>query len=138
MEEQENSAHIKQQDNVEPPLSERDADPHDESMDNAVTLSHDTLTVDFPLADTISVSTLVNLLLQKGILSVDELLEEESRTLQWQHESIKEATKRKFHILPNIKWRWLQRLMCRRHWSRVLGSRMFGWRWKKVRVASNR
>ena len=137
MEEQENSAHIKQ-DNAEPPLSEREVEPQEKNVGNAVTLSHDTLTVDFPLADTISVSTLVNLLLQKGILSVDELLEEESRTLQWQHETTKDAAKNKFHILPTIKWRWLQRLMCKRHWSRVLGTRIFGWRWKKVRVASNR
>ncbi|MBC7185837.1 MAG: hypothetical protein H5U38_02265 [Calditrichaeota bacterium] len=39
--------------------------------------------VDFPLADTISLRTVVNLLLRKGVVTVEELLEVESWNLAW-------------------------------------------------------
>lgn len=90
--------------------------------------------VDFPLADTISLRTVVNLLLRKGVVTVQELLDEESRNLAWGDEApAAEPTETR-----RERTRRLKRLMSKRRFTRRLGTWLFGWRWKRVRVHAER
>ncbi|MGQ9560335.1 MAG: hypothetical protein ACUVTG_00555 [Candidatus Oleimicrobiaceae bacterium] len=90
--------------------------------------------IDFPLADTISLRTVVNLLLRKGVVSVEELLDEESRNLAWgsapSSEEPMEPTRRRAA--------GLKRLMSKTRATRRIGTWLFGWRWKKVRIETER
>ncbi len=90
--------------------------------------------VDFPLADTISLRTVVNLLLRKGVVTVQELLDEESRNLAWGDES---AAVKRAEGRPQ-RTRALQRLMSKHRFTRRLGTWLFGWRWKRVRVETEK
>ncbi|MDZ7412886.1 MAG: hypothetical protein ONB15_05035 [candidate division KSB1 bacterium] len=90
--------------------------------------------VDFPLADTISLRTLVNLLLKKGVVTVQELLDEESRNLAWDDEAPPAAGRES----RSQRMRGLKRLMSKRRFTRRLGTWLFGWHWKRVRVETER
>ncbi len=93
------------------------------------------------IADLISKEALVNLLVRKGICSINELYEEEQKLKDSISEneplplvqipSFKETGLRVHH---HKKTNWLKRKMVKRHWTRRLGTALFGWEWKKVRV----
>lgn len=94
-----------------------------------------------PISDIISVETVVNVLVQKGICTAEELFEEERRRREYskQYREIK-------IVQPPIdpeqlrreelrkKQNWLKRKVSKRRWSRHLGTRLFGWQWKKVKI----
>lgn len=90
--------------------------------------------VDFPLADTISLRTVVNLLLRKGVVTVEELLDEESRNLAWDDTPPAERP----HAFKARRAMGLKRLMSKTRVTRRLGTWLFGWRWKKVRMDTER
>ena len=73
---------------------------------------------EFPLADSISTTTLVNILLRKGILSEEELLAEESKTLQTEHPQ-EEFTRVRVRRTRSTKWKRLKHFMSRRRWTRT-------------------
>ena len=92
--------------------------------------SNNDVEYEFPLADSISTSTLVNLLIRKGILSVEELIEAESKNLEFENTAL-QYPKIKVRRKKKTKWRNLKKLMSRRRWSRRLGTKLFGWKWKR-------
>jgi hypothetical protein len=90
--------------------------------------------VDFPIADTISLRTVVNLLLRKGVVTVEELLDEESRNLAWEDGPPADVPKTaKGHRAAGLK-----RLMSKTRLTRRIGTWLFGWRWKRVRIETER
>lgn len=95
----------------------------------------------FPNADLISLETVVNLLVRKGICTPDELFEEEKKRKTHQEKVrhvtiVRTAQNEKLRDDHTHKHRqsWLKRKMSKRRWSRRLGTVLFGWRWKKVTV----
>ena len=95
-----------------------------------------------PIADIVSLETVVNVLIRKGLCTPEELFEEERRKRSYD-EQIKDT------LLVNTqsgrtrtnhdsrKQGWLKRKMSKRRWSRRLGTLLFGWQWKKVKVNRN-
>lgn len=93
-----------------------------------------------PQGDSISVETIVNILVQKRICSVEELFrlegqirEKQQVSQQAEYYRIKQQSELVSH---ETKHRWLRRLFIKYHWTRRLGTILFGWRWKKVRQSS--
>ncbi len=95
-----------------------------------------------PIADIISLETVVNMLVQKGVCTAEELYEEERR----HREISRQLGKIRIVQTPidpeqlqreelRKKQNWLKRKMSKHRWSRQLGTKVFGWQWKKVRVA---
>jgi len=83
-------------------------------------------------ADVISLETMVNMMVNKGICTEEELFRMES-LMQRQNQ------KNDSHFIPIQNYRHrgkfpaLKRSMSKRRWSRQLGSLLFGWKWKKVK-----
>lgn len=94
-----------------------------------------------PLADIVSLETVVNVLIQKGICTPEELFEEERRLREYD-KKFKDV--KMVRTTPDAaqlqreemrkKQTWLKRKMSKHRWSRRLGTRLFGWQWKKVRI----
>jgi len=97
-----------------------------------------------PIADIVSLETVVNVLVRKGVCTSEELFEEE-RKLRNYGNKFKEVrvvrTSQDSAVLQREELRrkqnWLKRKMSKRRWSRQLGTRLFGWQWKKVRIEPN-
>ena len=95
-----------------------------------------------PLADIISLETVVNVLVNKGLCTPEELFEEEQARRHYNRQvkdislvqtepgSITHKSKKSRRHKQN----WLKRKMSKRRWTRNLGTRLFGWRWKKVKT----
>ncbi|OQX83074.1 hypothetical protein B6D60_11130 [candidate division KSB1 bacterium 4484_87] len=86
-----------------------------------------------PNADIISIETVVNMLVRKGICTAEELFILEGQ-LQEQNKDTKE------NKVISIKSDYergrfpaLKRWMSKRRWTRHLGTALFGWKWKKVK-----
>lgn len=101
----------------------------------------------FPIAEFISKEALINVLLKKGICTAEELYDEQRRLKeqllrerQQEHQGlalvqIPPLKDTGLHITTNHRNRhWLRRKMAKRRWTRRLGTALFGWEWKKVRV----
>ena len=107
--------------------------PGDEKQVGKVTASP--LRELYPIADIVSLETVVNLLIRKGVLTPEELYEEE-QNLRRDLEKIKQT--RPVEIdrngVPNTKkGNWLKRKMSKRLWTRRLGTSLFDWKWKKIK-----
>ncbi|MFQ5603119.1 MAG: hypothetical protein ACE5HS_07610 [bacterium] len=100
------------------------------------------LTPASPLADIISLETVVNVLLQKGLCTPEELFEEERKRYHYQSkvknvslvqtpQSLEQVDNKKKH---GHNSHWLKRKMSKYRWTRRLGTALFGWRWKKVKT----
>lgn len=97
-----------------------------------------------PFVDVISVQTIVKVLIDKGICTYDELFEEEKRYQEFKA-SVKDLpvvqtdqdTQRRSrsHDKDNgyrtRNMSWLKRKLSKRRWTRRLGTKLFGWKWKK-------
>ncbi|RMF62322.1 MAG: hypothetical protein D6743_12235 [Calditrichaeota bacterium] len=94
-----------------------------------------------PIADIISLETVVNLLVDKGICTLEELYEEE-----WKRRRHLDGSKGQAYVNVGRDGResgnmrshsdrqdWLKKKMIKRRWSRRLGTWLFGWQWKKVK-----
>ncbi|MFQ5822996.1 MAG: hypothetical protein ACE5JB_02975 [bacterium] len=101
------------------------------------------MTQTLPIADIISLETVVNILVRKGICTPEELFEEEKRRQQYNQnvkdisvvQTGKKHTQRDDRSHRNQQ-SWLKRKMSKRRWTRRLGTALFGWKWKKVKVAN--
>ena len=84
---------------------------------------------DYTWTDEISPSTIIRLLVEKGILTPHEIIEEERRA--------RSLGRKKDARQPNGKMAWLsipvRRLASKHRWSRRLTSFLFGWQWKKAK-----
>ncbi len=95
-----------------------------------------------PLADIISVETVINVLIQKGLCTPEELFEEE-RKLREYNSKVKDISIVNTSHLSDSKseeksrrqkQKWLKRKMSKRRWTRRLGTKFLGWQWKKVKT----
>jgi len=84
-------------------------------------------------ADEISVETIANLLVKKGVVSAEELFmlegrvrEEKSRLETANYVSVKNSHNRG-------RYSGFKKLMSQFRWSRRIGTLLFGWKWKKVK-----
>ncbi|RPH99351.1 MAG: hypothetical protein EHM72_11250 [Calditrichaeota bacterium] len=84
--------------------------------------------IDLSFSTEISTATLVKLLIQKGIVSPAEIIEEERqmRFLKL-HSDATESYTTKHHHSKLKKW------AVKHRWSRRLTHRLFGWEFKRVR-----
>lgn len=96
----------------------------------------------FPIADLVSLESVVNILIRKGLCTPEELYQEEQKRRR-EFEETQDVplvqTNREAHggangAPPNSKSSWLKRLMVKRRWTRRLATYLFGWEWKKVKV----
>jgi len=86
---------------------------------------------DTSFSNEISTSTLVKLLVRKGLLSPAEILEEERTTrLRILENQNKIQQKLRVHHLKRSR---MKRWAAKHRWARRLTSALFGWEWKKVR-----
>jgi hypothetical protein len=94
-----------------------------------------------PLADIVSLETVVNVMIRKGLCTPEELFEEEQRKRNYQ-EKVKDISLVQTDEHPlakgdkkgrRKKQSWLKRKMSQKRWSRKLGTSLFGWHWKKVK-----
>lgn len=96
----------------------------------------------FPAADLVSLETIVNILIRKGICTPEELFEEEQNRRSYLEEtqniSSVQITNAKYYsgngAPKKSKSNWLKRKMSKYRWSRKLGTTLFGWKWRKVRI----
>ena len=98
----------------------------------------------YPIAEVVSLEAVVNLLIRKGVCTPEELLQEEQTVVQEfeRHASFKPVTnsrrdeieKEKSNAHSKIKGSWLKRKMSKKRWTRRIGTFLFGWEWKKVKV----
>ncbi len=98
----------------------------------------------FPIADVVSVQSLANVLIRKGICTPEELYQEEQRRRQ-ENTSAPRTTIVQTPPSQRVMARengsghrhksgWLKRKMSKKRWTRRLGSLVFGWEWKKVKT----
>jgi hypothetical protein len=85
---------------------------------------------DFSFANEISTSTLVRLLVRKGIFTVDEIVTEEVR----ERSNTSSVNRTASDKSQNHKTSWLRRKASHYRWSRRLTARLFGWEWRRVKV----
>ena len=89
-----------------------------------------------PNADVISLETLVNMMVRKGICSVEELFMLEGHV----QELNQKETENNFIKIENKydrgRFPGLKRTMSKYSWSRRLGTLLFGWKWKKMKKNS--
>lgn len=109
----------------QPEDSEKEqADVHSESPDN------------LDVADVVSLESVVNVLIRKGVCTAEELFEEEQSRRLYLDKAKNISlvrTDRKGRSSRRHKQSWLKRKMSRRKWTRRLGTALFGWEWKKVK-----
>ncbi len=95
----------------------------------------------FPIADVVSLGSIVNVLIRKGICTPEELYEEEQKRRD-EYRKTQDATiarterpdaKNGNGVHRHRKSGWLKRKMSKKRWTRRLGTRLFGWEWKKVK-----
>lgn len=99
----------------------------------------------YPIADIVSLETIVNLLIRKGICTPEELYEEEQRVRQDRQTAEPTPTPMVARTLreplpvngSKRKSSWLKRKMSKKRWSRRLGTFLFGWEWRKVKTTKS-
>ncbi len=98
----------------------------------------------FPIADLVSLESVVNILIRKGICTPEELYQEEQLRRQ---EGKQQKKNQQSVTVPGTNpplqngvhhkghnSNWLKRKMSKKRWARKLGSFFFGWEWKKHKV----
>jgi hypothetical protein len=87
-----------------------------------------------PDADNISKETIINMLVSKGICTVDELFMMEGRIRDEKSYSNDGGMVINIHGIPDRgRFPRLKRSMSKRRWTRRLGTMLFGWKWKKYK-----
>ena len=89
----------------------------------------------------ISTESIVNILIQKGICTAEEILEFEGTIRN--HKSFKQVKSGKRKNTANFiniqnpydrgKYPGLKRYLSKYRWTRRLGTKLFGWKWRKVK-----
>ncbi|MFQ5637547.1 MAG: hypothetical protein ACE5IR_06080 [bacterium] len=117
-------------------------DYHPGNSDDAQQNMGVTASTSSPIADIVSLESVVNLLIQKGLCTPEELFEEERKRKTYQ-QTVKGVSLVKTRQMLNPagerkvlrkKQNWLKRKMSKSRWSRKLGTSLFGWQWKKVKL----
>ena len=96
------------------------------------------------LADIVSLETVVNVLVRKGLCTPDELFDEERKRREYQakvkdisivttESTSKQADSRKNGKSRRKTQTWLKGKMSQKRWSRRVATSLFGWEWKKVK-----
>ena len=132
MKSQENSSPDEQEGAEASSISQESHSVEIPSEDTSQRLKDD-VEYEFPLADSISTSTLVNLLIRKGFISVEELIEAESKNLEFEN-TAQQYTRIRVRRKKKTKWKHLKKLMSRRRWTRRLATKLFGWKWKRIKT----
>ncbi len=113
-----------------------------QEQDNRVTLaSPDHVS---PLADIVSLETVVNVLIRKGVCTPDELFAEERKRREYQtnvkdisvvstESTSKQVDSRQNGQSRRKKQTWLKGKMSQKRWTRRVATSLFGWEWKKVK-----
>jgi len=90
-----------------------------------------------PQGDTISLETVVNILINKGICTTSEIFmlegqvrEKKSAEQAAEYQRIRQQSR---SPVRSTRHKRLKRLFAKFKWSRRLGEKLFGWRWKKVK-----
>lgn len=91
--------------------------------------------------DEISTESIVNILIQKGICTAGEILELEGTIHNNKSfKQVKSGGVKNGANFINIqnpydrgKYPGLKRYLSKYHWSRRLGTKLFGWKWRKVK-----
>ena len=83
------------------------------------------IVIDYQFADSISLSTLVKSLVEKGIVSAEELIAFE-KELQNARQRAKLKEKKN-----NNYQNWIRQKARKSRWMRRITARLFGWEWKK-------
>jgi hypothetical protein len=121
-------------------MSKDNADPnHDGSVrKNTHSVSREK---HHPIAEIVSMESVVNLLISKGFCTPEELWEQEKRSRIQFEETLKTpvvstrldtpAHENSFHVTSHS---WLKRKMSKHKFTRRLGTRIFGWQWRKVKI----
>ena len=86
-----------------------------------------------PNADVISLETLVNILVKKGICTADELFILERRVQQSNQKNHHSSFVPIQNQYDRGKFPGLKKTLSKYKWSRRLGSLIFGWKWRKVK-----
>ncbi len=97
-----------------------------------------------PLADVVSLETVVNVLIRKGVCTPDELFEEERKRREYQtnvkdisvvrtESTSKQVDSRQDGKSRRKKQTWLKGKMSQKRWTRRVATSLFGWEWKKVK-----
>ena len=90
----------------------------------------------------ISTATVVNLLIEKGICTANELLDAEKKRrkqiddfdkIQLVQTTASSESKSSVEAQPH-KVNWLKRKMSKKRWTRRLAKVLFGWEYKKVQI----
>jgi len=93
-----------------------------------------------PQGDTISLETIVNILVKKGLCTTEELFKEEGFIRQ-KREQLEREEYKKISNINHYQRRHhnstIKRLFSKRRWTRRLGTALFGWKWKKVKKRSS-
>jgi hypothetical protein len=95
-----------------------------------------------PISDVVSLETLVSVLIQKGVCTEEELFELERHRREYgqtfkQIKIVQTEVSDPLHLQREElrkKQNWVKRKMSRHRWSRYLGTKLFGWHWKKIRI----
>lgn len=84
-------------------------------------------------ADQISLETVVNMLIQKGICTTDEIFGLEKNLIKSRNLNPEVTFINIQNPYNRGRFPGLKRAMSKHRWSRKLGSWLFGWKWKKVK-----
>lgn len=93
-----------------------------------------------PIGDLISLETVVNIMLNKGLCSEKELLDEERRLRDIEGHR-HDSHFRNIDERGSATQQWdrpqhpLRKMFSKYRWSRRVGTAIFGWKWKKVKKA---
>ncbi len=95
--------------------------------------------------DEISTESIVNILIQKGICTAEEILGIEGTIRN--HKSFKQVKSGKRKNTANFiniqnpydrgKYPGLKRYLSKYRWTRRLGTKLFGWKWRKVKKSDS-
>lgn len=91
----------------------------------------DKLNIDYEFIHSISLTTLIRILVDKGVISTEELLKYE---LDYNNTKVNRHHYDSGNNHHHSNLRWFKRWASKRRWSRNLTTRLFGWEWKKVKV----
>jgi hypothetical protein len=91
-------------------------------------------TPDHSFVQEISTATVVKLLISKGVLSLQEILDEEKKT---RSHSVSHPTAEAI-LTGHHKNRGIRKLAAKHRWSRRLTTTLFGWQWRKTRTVTEK
>lgn len=87
--------------------------------------------IDFKLLNSLSLSALIKLLVEKGVVQWDDLIQSENEYQKARREERNNAANGQRQ--PGLS-HWLKNQASKYRWSRLLTGRLFGWEWKRIKI----